>query len=247
MTNPQDSETTEELEHPEEGTAKNPIDEMMGEYEETEAEFKRDQVEKKQPTKAGKNRNQERYRRRKAMKQRVEKENLVCVQLALERFAKEEKKKRPDSKRTECQGPILIRVSPSCKRVRLVKKRMHVFTSSEEHKEEPGKFGYSRAGSESAQQEDIRESYRCLEKARLSLKGIRRSLEERRYQWIARRIRGTRSQMTVEECVKGVEMGVMSVTEARDEVARLDIEETYRFARLMGFTQNYETPFRLFT
>jgi hypothetical protein len=78
-----------------------------------------------------------------------------------------------------------------------------------------------------------------------ALRWIRRSLEERRAQWVDRRER-TRKLSTVEECFRKVKAGEISETDARNEVACLEIEEAYRFEQLMGNVHTYEPPFRLF-
>jgi hypothetical protein len=52
--------------------------------------------------------------------------------------------------------------------------------------------------------------------------------------------------LTVEECFRKVRAGEMSESDARNEVACLEIEEAYRFEQLMGNTHTHETPFRLF-
>jgi hypothetical protein len=42
-------------------------------------------------------------------------------------------------------------------------------------------------------------------------------------------------------------MGEMSETEARNEVACLEIEEAFRFEQLMGNVHRYEPGYRVFT
>jgi hypothetical protein len=77
-------------------------------------------------------------------------------------------------------------------------------------------------------------------------RGERRSLVERRIQWLDRRDR-TRTTPVVAECFMNVQSGEMLVSDARNEVARLEIEEAFRFEQLMGNTFTYEFGFRLFT
>jgi hypothetical protein len=90
------------------------------------------------------------------------------------------------------------------------------------------------------------ENDQVLKEARESLRGIRRSLEERMAQWVDRRESMRRPLLTVEECFTKVKAGEMSDTDARNAVT-LEIEEAYRFEQLMGNVHPYETPFRLFT
>jgi hypothetical protein len=85
-----------------------------------------------------------------------------------------------------------------------------------------------------------------LSEERERLRGIRGPLAERRVQWMDRRDRMRTSPDVVERFVK-VKMGEMSDTDARNEVAGLEIEEEFRFEQLMGNTYRYEVPFRLFT
>jgi hypothetical protein len=84
----------------------------------------------------------------------------------------------------------------------------------------------------------------CWKESQESLRGIRRSLEERREQWVNRRVRGFGPLVTVEKCVNKMMDGEMSETEARNAMACFDIDEEFRFWRLMGFTQTHETAFR---
>jgi hypothetical protein len=78
------------------------------------------------------------------------------------------------------------------------------------------------------------------------LRGVRRSLAKRRIQWIDRRDR-MRTTPAVAECFVRVRLGEMSDTNARNEVACLEIEEAFRFEQLMGNTYRYEPGFRVFT
>jgi hypothetical protein len=55
-----------------------------------------------------------------------------------------------------------------------------------------------------------------IQEARESLRGTRRSLEERREQWVNRRTWGTRPLLAVEECVVRVRAGELTRVDARD-------------------------------
>jgi hypothetical protein len=78
------------------------------------------------------------------------------------------------------------------------------------------------------------------------VRGVRRSLAERRIQWLDRRDR-MRTTPVVVECSTKVKMGEMDENDARNEVACLKIEEAFRFEQLMGNTFTYEPGYRVFT
>jgi hypothetical protein len=77
-------------------------------------------------------------------------------------------------------------------------------------------------------------------------RGVRRSLAERRIQWMDRRDRMRTTAPVAERFVK-VKMEEMSDTDARNEVACPTIEEAFRFEQLMGNTFRYEVSFQLFS
>jgi hypothetical protein len=78
------------------------------------------------------------------------------------------------------------------------------------------------------------------------VRGVRRSLAERRIQWLDRRDR-TRTTPAVVECFMKVGMGDLDEYEARNVVACLEIEEAFRFEQLMGNVVTLEPAFRVFT
>jgi hypothetical protein len=78
------------------------------------------------------------------------------------------------------------------------------------------------------------------------VRGVRRSLAERRIQWLDRRDR-TRTTPAVAECFTKVGMGELDEYEARNVVACLEIEEAFRFEQLMGNVVTVEPAFRVFT
>jgi hypothetical protein len=78
------------------------------------------------------------------------------------------------------------------------------------------------------------------------VRGVRRSLAERRIQWLDRRDR-MRTTPAVVECFTKVKMGEMDENDARNEVACLEIEEAFRFEQLMGSVVTVEPAFRVFT
>jgi hypothetical protein len=78
------------------------------------------------------------------------------------------------------------------------------------------------------------------------VRGVRRSLAERRIQWLDRRDRMRTTPAVVERFMK-VTMGELDEYEARNEVACLEIEEAFRFEQLMGNVVALEPAFRVFT
>jgi hypothetical protein len=78
------------------------------------------------------------------------------------------------------------------------------------------------------------------------VRGVRRSMAERRVQWLDRRDR-TRTTPAVAKCFVNVQTGEMSGTDAQNEVACLEVEEAFRFEQLMRDTFTYEPGFRVFT
>jgi hypothetical protein len=78
------------------------------------------------------------------------------------------------------------------------------------------------------------------------VRGVRRSLAERRIQWLDRRDR-MRTTPAVAECFTRVKMGELDENDARNEVASLEIEKAFRFEQLMGNTFTYEPGYTVFT
>jgi hypothetical protein len=78
------------------------------------------------------------------------------------------------------------------------------------------------------------------------VRGVRKSLAERRIQWLDRRDR-MRTTPTVVECFTKVKMGEMDENDARNEVACLEMEDAFRFEQLMGNVVTVEPAFRVFT
>jgi hypothetical protein len=85
-----------------------------------------------------------------------------------------------------------------------------------------------------------------ISQRRERVRGVRRSLAERRIQWLDRRDR-MRTTPAVAECFTKVKMGESDENEARNEVACLEIEEAFRFEQLMGNVFTYEPGYRVFT
>jgi hypothetical protein len=81
---------------------------------------------------------------------------------------------------------------------------------------------------------------------RESLRGTRRTIAERRIQWIDRRDR-TRTTPATTECFLKVQLEEMDADDARRESADLFFEDWFRFEQLMGNTTVIESEYRVFT